>query len=175
MEANLFKNILNDVKVDLTDEFHRNFERKAFFDRPWKKTKHANARGSLMMRSGALRRSIRGTIEGKTIKWSSSLPYASIHNQGGEITVTPKMIKYFWAMYYKTSGAVSGGNTQRNLLLSAEAEKWKFMALMKVGSKIKIEQRQFIGSHPQVRKSVERAVDANIKEFDKYLKNKLKR
>ena len=28
--------ILNDIKVDLADEFDKNFERKAFFDKPWK-------------------------------------------------------------------------------------------------------------------------------------------
>ena len=27
--------ILNDLRVELSDEFDRNFQRKAFFDRPW--------------------------------------------------------------------------------------------------------------------------------------------
>ncbi len=30
------QNIVQDVKVDLTDEFDRNFERKGFFDETWK-------------------------------------------------------------------------------------------------------------------------------------------
>ena len=32
------QNIIYDVKVDLADEFDRNFERKAFFDEKWKNT-----------------------------------------------------------------------------------------------------------------------------------------
>ena len=32
---NLKRKILTDLKVELLDEFDRNFERRAFFDRPW--------------------------------------------------------------------------------------------------------------------------------------------
>ncbi|MBR5898080.1 MAG: hypothetical protein IKZ14_01265 [Muribaculaceae bacterium] len=32
----LKRNILNDMRVELADEFDRNFERKAFFTRKWK-------------------------------------------------------------------------------------------------------------------------------------------
>ncbi len=82
------QNIIKDVKTDLTDEFDRNFERKAFFDKKWKTNELPNKVGSLMMRSGNLRNSINSKIEGDRIIFSSSLPYASIQNEGGEITVT---------------------------------------------------------------------------------------
>ena len=170
---NFYKNILRDVKTNLMDEFDRNFERKAFFDRPWSPTKLTNNKGSLMMRTGALRRSLKGTISGESIVFNSSLPYASIHNEGGEIVVTQKMKKFFWAMYYKASGAVKG-KSQRDVLLTQEAAQWKALALQKVGARMKIEQRQFIGDHPQVKGIIEQAIDSNLKELNDYMLNQLK-
>ena len=42
----LFKRVLTDLKVELTEEFDRNFERKAFFTKRWKGRK-LDGRGSL--------------------------------------------------------------------------------------------------------------------------------
>jgi phage gpG-like protein len=36
------------------------------------------------------------------VEYGTALPYAAIHEKGGVITATPKMIAYFWAMHYKT-------------------------------------------------------------------------
>ncbi len=160
------KNILTDLKVELMDEFDRNFERKAFFDKPWLPTR-ANRRGSTLMRSGALRRGNRAIVAGHSIHFSNSLPYARIQNEGGVIIVTRKMQKYFWAMYYR-----SGGKGKK---LNAEAQYWKFMALKKVGSRIVIRERRFIGHHPQVDRAVKRVVDDNFREIDSYIKSILKR
>lgn len=174
---NIFKNILNDVKTELNSEFDRNFERKSFFGQSWPATKHHYSRGSLLLRSGILRRSITSRISDESITWTSSVPYASIHNDGGEIIVTTKMIKFFWAMHFKAAGAVnkSAGGTARNIRLNDEAQKWKNMALMKVGTVIKIDKRQFIGSHPQIKVIVTGVLNENMKELDQYLRNKLKR
>lgn len=175
-------NIVEDTAVDLTQEFDRNFERKAFFDKKWPSEKYANSRGSQMMRSGKLRRSINDTVTGETIKWSSGLPYASMHNDGGEITVTAKMKSFFWAMYYKSAGAVTFNvrkkamaNTVRNRKLDAEAKKWKALALMKVGAKMKIEQRQFIGWHPQVDRRIAIITNDNLEDYNKALLKQLKK
>ena len=167
------KNILSDIRVDLTDEFDRNFERKAFFDKPWENTSIPNRKGSLMMRTGKLRRSVRSKQTNNEITWSSSLPYASLQNEGGEVIVTEKMKRFFWAMFYKSNGAVSvikkgdTRNNDRNKKLTAEAATWKALALQKVGAKMKIKQRQFIGDHPQVRQRIEHVVDLNMKELEK--------
>ena len=67
---NLVNNIVEDVAVDLTQAFDRNFERKAFFDRSWKGTNHPNSRGSLLLRSGRLRKSIKFVQGNKSISWS---------------------------------------------------------------------------------------------------------
>lgn len=198
--SDIFKNILSDVRIDATQHFDRNFERKAFFNRKWPDTKHPNARGSLMMRSGKLRRSIQSKIQGNQIVFTSSLPYAKIHNDGGEVVVTEKMKRFFWAMYYKSAGAVSksilqkdgsrvlfvstesksrmkkqaGSNSERAKRLNAESKYWRSLALMKLGAKIKIEQRQFIGDHPVIRGVITRAVNNNLKELNNYLLNQLK-
>ncbi len=173
---NFLKQVLQDVKVDATQHFDRNFERKAFFNQKWPTSKMQNRRGSLMMRTGALRRSLQSNIQSNQIVWKSSLPYANLHNQGGKVIVTDKMKRFFWAMFYKSDGAVtmkrdrSGTvqtrNTERNRKLSTEAEQWKALALQKTGATMKIQKRQFIGSHPIVRGIVIRAVNKNVSEIN---------
>lgn len=169
------QNIIDDTAVELTQQFDRNFERKAFFDRKWKENKVPNSRGSLMLRSGDLRRSVNKSQSGSEIRWRSSLPYASIHNEGGDITVTKKMKSFFWAMFYKANGAAKSGKGGKKRIenLSGEAAKWKALALMPVGKIMTVEQRQFIGWHPQVDKSIKMIVDHNMKEVNKTIKKNL--
>ncbi|MEI6898274.1 MAG: hypothetical protein WCL00_00220 [Bacteroidota bacterium] len=182
MKNEFLQNFLQDLKVELMEEFDRNFERKAFFDQKWPGTKFNNPRGSVMMRSGALRKSLRGTVQGNSIRFYSSLAYAAIHNDGGQITVTDKMKKYFWAMYIKATGAIrynvktrSAVYDARGQRLSKEAAFWKAMALKKVGSKITIEKRQFIGPHREVYQIVERLLNSNMKEFEQSITKFLKK
>lgn len=175
------KQTLTDIKVKLGEEFDRNFERKAFFDEKWPATKLTYHRGSLMMRTGRLRKSLLNPkVTSNGIVWSSSLPYADIHNNGGEIRVTPQMRKFFWAKYYQTSSATTkkkngeASSSARNKKLSIEAEQWKALALKPIGSIIKIEKRQFIGSHPQVDKHIKDVINHNFgglkKEIDALMK-----
>ena len=175
------KQTLTDIKVKLGEEFDRNFERKAFFDEKWPATKLTYHRGSLMMRTGRLRKSLLSPkVTSNGIIWSSSLPYADIHNNGGEIRVTPQMRKFFWAKYYQTSSATTkkkngeASSSARNRKLSIEAEQWKALALKPIGSIIKIEKRQFIGSHPQVDKHIKEVINHNLgerkKEMDALMK-----
>lgn len=177
----LEKKITQDLAVELADEFDRNFERKAFFTEKWPSTKINNSRGSVMNRSGNLRRSIKYSVRDGMITFSSSLPYASIHNEGGEITVTAQMKKYFWAMYYKAMGGITtkkdGGDSksQKNVKLTGEATKWRGMALMKIGQKIKVEKRQMVGDHPQVAKIIKGVIDDNMEIFNQELIKKFKR
>ncbi|GEP52363.1 hypothetical protein FNO01nite_30350 [Flavobacterium noncentrifugens] len=178
----LENNITQDVAIELHEAFDRNFERRAFFDEAWIEPKLANSRGSVMNRSGNLRRSIRYSVQANQILFSSSLPYASIHNSGGEIEVTQKMKSFFWAMYYKAAGAIlfnvkSKGmaKTKKNVRLSKEAEQWKALALMKIGHKIKIEKRQIIGEHPQVTKIVKDVIDEHMQLFNQEYIKKFKR
>ena len=75
------------------------------------------------------------------------------------------MKSYFWLKY----DAASGKNKYKSgIKISADDRKlvefYKAMALKKVGSKIKIPKRQYIGDHPTVRKSIEQIVSQRIEE-----------
>lgn len=173
--------LIKDIKTELDEEFDRNFERKAFFTDKWEAPKLRNDKGSVMARNNHLRRSIKSIVRGKSIHYQSSLPYASLHNEGGEIVVTKQMKKFFWAMYYKSHNAANiytvktrkKVNTIRTRALSEQAQQWKNLALMKVGQKIKIEQRQFIGHHPQVDTSIENVLNRNVDELNKRIQDLL--
>lgn len=168
-----FKNVLNRVKIEVAEEFDKNFERKGFFEDKWPDAKKPNAKGSLMMRSGALRRGNQSRIEGENIVFTNSKPYAQIHNEGGTITVTAKMKKFFWAMYYQAANKViysvkdkAARKTKKNDQLSLEANYWKSLALMKVGEKIKIPKRQWIGWHPRVEEIIKKHFDEQMRGIE---------
>lgn len=174
------KLIMKDLSVELADEFDRNFERKAFFDKPWPPRK-SGKRGSLLLvkGGGGLRGSILMRQNVNTVIFSSSLPYAAIHNEGGTITVTGRMKKFFWAKYYELSGKVKVNArdrkiSKRSMVYSEEAEYYKSLALMRVGSKITIPERRFIGWGKPVDDVVKRVSDRNFKELAKDFKIVLK-
>ena len=45
------------------------------------------------------------------------------------------------------------------------AEFWRFMALKKVGSLIRIPKRQFLGNAPEVEKTVREIIEENLTEY----------
>lgn len=169
--AKIFKQILRDIKVELGDEFDRNFERQAFFSEAWKRSRRASARNkATLIDTGSLRKSIMSRSDATSITFYSSLPYAAIHNEGGEIKVTARMKRYFWAKYYETSGSFgrqSRGSTPKNgnTKLTDEAEMWRYMALMKVGSTIKIPRRRFLGASPEVEGAVREIIEENLTTY----------
>lgn len=182
MAEQSFKRFLNDIRVELHDEFDQNFERKAFFDRPWTDVKWTNRRGSLMLRTGRLRRSLRSQVAGNRIVFNSSAPYAELLNNGGTVKVTARMKRFFWAMYYQTGGRITysvlskkAANTARNRRLSDEAATWKALALKKEGDVLKFAARSFIGSHPRVDAAVRRAADQYFEQIAQSIHNTLKR
>jgi phage gpG-like protein len=166
------------IDVELGEMFDKNFERKAFFTQAWTPRKRED-KGTLLLRTGKLRRSIRKEISGDSIRFTSSESYTAIHNEGGVLMVTKKMKKFFWAKYLEASGKVrtikkgTSAKSKSNLRISAAAQAWKYMAMMREGSKIKIPQRQFIGDAPEVRIAVEKIFNEKLKvlepEIKKYL------
>jgi phage gpG-like protein len=172
------KKILTDLKVKLSEEFDRNFERKAFFSQPWAGRKNER-HGTTLMVGGALRKSILSRAEGDAVKWTSSLPYAGIHNDGGTIAVTARMKRFFWAKYYELAGRVTYRRdgttpTASSRGIAEEALLFKGLALKKVGDKITIPERRFIGDAPEVAEAVERVVELNMKELEEYIANLLR-
>ncbi|MCD7926654.1 MAG: phage virion morphogenesis protein [Bacteroides sp.] len=163
---------LKDIRVELAEEFDRNFEREAFFCDKWKRRKWNDdeSRG-LLVSTGALRQSIQAEVVGQEkVVFSSALPYAKIHNEGGTITVTRKMKGYFWIKYREAMGQRSfkrdgaQRNDKKNRGINSAAEFYKAMALKKIGSKIIIPKRQFIGRHPDMERLLHEIAMANVKE-----------
>ena len=168
----IISRILDDLRVELGDEFDRNFEREAFFSEAWARRRSPTRPGGhILLDSGELRRSILSRTTENSITFYTTLPYASIHNEGGEIVVTAKMKRFFWAKYYAATGAFgrrkdgSPRRDRRTSQLSSEAEFWKVLALMKVGRTIKIPRRRFLGTSPEVEQSVREIIEENITEY----------
>lgn len=82
----LKRNILSDMRVELSDEFDKNFDRKAFFSKKWKQRANPNAKGSLLMVTETMRRSVKAEVKGNGVRFSSTVPYTAIHNEGGTET-----------------------------------------------------------------------------------------
>lgn len=160
MTDELTKNILSDMRVELADEFDDNFSKGGFFGKKWQK--RFDGADTHLVRTGILRRSIQAKIRGSSVVFSSSEPYAAIHNDGGTITVTAKMRKYFWAQY------LASGKKGK------QAQIFKALALKKVGSKIKIPQRRFIGFSPQVKKCIETIIQTNVNRYTDKITQQLK-
>lgn len=107
------------------------FRTKQWAGEPWRDVKVSSHLGSLMLRSGNLRRSVRFVATGSTVDVSSSMVYAGIHNNGGtiRIPVSDKMRRFFWAQYKKSGDA-----------------KYKAMALSKKTEyTVQMPKRQFVG------------------------------
>lgn len=168
----VIRNILKDIRIDLGDEFDRNFERQAFFSEKWARRKSPIRPGrAILVDTGKLRQSIRSQSTDNSIRFFTDLPYAGIHNEGGEIKVTRKMKAFFWHKYYEATGSFGRKkngerrNDKRTIQLSTEAEFWKCMALMKVGQSITIPKRQFLGASPEVEQAVKDIIEENLTEY----------
>ena len=97
----------------------------------WEPRKDKTNTRALLTRSSRLKRSPRITYRTKgAVKVGSDVPHARVHNEGATYTVriTPKMRRFFWAMFYKTGDV-----------------KFKYMALKRGTFKITIPKRQFMG------------------------------
>lgn len=168
----IFRRILKDIQVELGDEFDQNFERQAFFSEAWQRRKSPTRPGGhILVDSVALRQSIRSEIRESSIVFLTDHPAAAIHNEGGEIKVTAKMKRFFWHKYYSATGSFgckkdgTKRNDKRTRQLTDEADFWKAMALMKVGSTIKIPQRKFLGTSPEVEAAVRQIIEENLNEY----------
>lgn len=166
--------------------FKESFVKQGWTDssfQAWAKSKSPLAGKRTLYQNGTLMQSLKkssATIDMIVVEADSN--YAEIHNDGGLITVTEKMKKFWWAKYIEVSGIKKSDNgstdwknrtafktnkagtqsslSKHNVSLSRKAAFCKSMALMKVGSKIKIPQRQFIG-HSQTM----------MADFDSFLRN----
>jgi len=87
---NIQQKILKELKIELADKFDKNFSRGGFFGNRWKPKKDGST--SHLIKTGVLRRSIQSHIDGDSIVFTSSTPYAEAHNKGvnKRVSVTNK-------------------------------------------------------------------------------------
>jgi len=161
----IFAAIVKESAISLADLFDKSFETKSFNGHPWT-NRINNRRGSLLVDSGALRRSLKYTISGNTITFTSNLPYAKIHNEGGKIKVTAKMKRYFWTKYMSLTKKVKKGKKGQVLKGSEanynEAQIYKALAKKRIGTFITIPKRQFIGESPEANRRINKIADKYI-------------
>lgn len=129
--------------VTAVNFFKDSFNRKGFIDSSfvhWQ-TRKSDGRGSLMLQTGDLKRSIKKDIGSTYVEVSSDTPYSKLHNEGGLVTIniTKKSRKFFWYMFHKT-----------------EDEMWKYLALTKKQTiSFQMPKRQFMGESQLLMKRIE--------------------
>lgn len=148
---NLIRNILTDMRVELTDMFDRNFERKGFFNTQWTPRKNTKAKGSLLHVTGKMRRSIRPSIRGNGVCYTSPLPYTGLHNKGGKFTQSVR------------THTRTNRRTGKNFSVKSHIRT------------LTMPQRQFIGDHQEVQKAVRSIIQENITDFFSQLANQIRK
>lgn len=146
----LKRNILNDMCTELADEFDKNFDRKAFFTKKWKRRANPNAKGSLLMITGTMRRSVKAEVKVNGVRFSSAVPYAAIHNEGGKGT---KQVR----QHYRTS--------KKGKTYTVKAHTRKFT----------MPQRQFVGDGKRTQEIIKGVIADNISDFDMQLAKFIKK
>jgi phage gpG-like protein len=133
---NFLQRIKNEVPRKVAqvvqNHFLDNFKKESFDGQAWQKRKNQDEGRNLLVKSGALRKSIRvASATWQKIVIASDVPYAQIHNEGAVThpTVTPKMRAFAWQKYKQTGQS-----------------KWKGLALTKKSKlTVPIPKRQFMG------------------------------
>lgn len=167
------------VGVVAVNHFKQNFRDGGWLDNglhPWKRTRRQDGNspdskyGPLTSRRDHLMRSIQSTTGPGTVTVENPVPYAAIHNDGGEITthptITERMRKYAWHMVYSLAGVKGKGKLPKEL--PTEADKWKGLALTKkknITVHAKIPQRRFMGDSAELRTKVNRIINVSIQRI----------
>lgn len=153
-------------------QFQQNFRLGGFVNNgltKWRPTQRqlnggdsaASKYGPLLSSRNMLYSSIAYTPFSGYVVIGTGVPYAGIHNQGGTVspTVTGKMRKFAWAMYYKNGGCNGKGEP-------AAAGKWKALALTKKKKlAIKMPQRQFIGESAELSAAIGQTISNEVQKL----------
>ena len=164
------------VGVVAVNHFKQNFRDSGWRDNglhPWQRTLRQDSDspdakyGPLTSRRNHLMSSIQSKTGPGTVTIENPVPYAAIHNEGGDITthptVTERMRKFAWHMVYSLAGIRGKGSLPKQL--PAEAEKWKGIALTRKTSltvQAHIPQRQFIGDSAELRDKINRIINESL-------------
>ncbi len=168
--------LLSNIGVVAANHFQNNItEGKDIDENPMVKRnpEFMNRQGrGLLIKSGKLRRSIRTqSISNDTVVIAAKEPYAQTHNEGGQIDITQKMRRFFWAKYYEARGKIKTNKAgtatslnSRNVGLSRDARTWRNLALKK--TPIKIPKRQFMGMGNELDKLIQKEVQDTFNDLE---------
>lgn len=155
MSRNIYDDILRDARVKLTEMFKNNFREQGFFGQRWVATNvsktNKRGKGSILIVTGAMRRSIRSQIRGMAVVFSSNLPYTALHNEGGKFSVT---VRAHSRTNRKTGNSYSVRSHSRQMNMP---------------------QRQFIGDHELVQQALGDIVFKRLQEFSQNLADNFNR
>lgn len=183
---NLLRRKLPVVVGRMAKDFYQDNFRKAGFQNnglhPWPVTRRqfsgakgaASQYGPLLSSRRHLFASISYTPSDFRVVVANNLPYAAIHNFGGETnpTVTPRMRRFAWAMYYNAQGrkkkATQAKRKPKNKastpkIETTSAQFWKSLALTrKKKLRVRIPQRQFIGQSAELNNQINERIENEI-------------
>lgn len=146
----LKKDIISDMRVELAEEFDKNFTRKAFFTNKWKKRRNPNALGSLLVVTGSLRRSIQAKETPDGVLFTSNQPYATLHNEGGKGSVTVRQ------------------HTRKS-------KKGKSYTVRQHNRAVNVPQRQFVGDGQDTQRIIKNVIDDNLEQYNQEIIKALKK
>lgn len=166
------------VGVIAVNYFNQNFRDAGWRDNelhPWQETirqregKGADAkRTPLISAAPHLSRSIEARPRPGAVRIINAVPYAKIHNEGGQFTthptITPKMRKMAWAKVY----AIAGQDGKLPKDLPEVARKWKALALTKKSKltiNVNMPKRQFIGNSAELLKKIDDTIISTIQRL----------
>ena len=167
------------------DHFQNNFRLHGFLNNgltPWTPTHRQQSGDSstasqyapLLSSRNHLFASIKYTPGDATVSIANDLLYAPLHNWGGTThpTVTDKMRRFAWAMFYKETGKKKASSAKRKKQTSAStaenprASRWKALALTKKKKlSVRIPQRQFIGDSRELSDKVAQRITNEIQNI----------
>ncbi len=140
--------------IEAVNLFKENFDKEGFIAgngrlQKWEKTRRNTGR-KILTKSRRLRRGIHIKRIGNgrvVVGVDSNIKYAALHNFGGTIPITPKMRRYFWAMFKKTGDSY-----------------FKGMALTKK-TEFVIPERKFIGNTSAMEPRLDRRTIKELKKI----------
>ena len=143
---------------------------------PWKKTRRQESQSPdaryspLTSRRDHLMRSIQSKPGRGMVTIENPVPYAAIHNEGGNITTHPtvsqKMRRFAWHMAYSLAGVSEKGSMKKEM--TGDAAMWKAIALTKK-SRLTVTahmpKRQFMGDSAELRAKITKAINQSMERI----------
>ena len=142
--------IISDMRVELAEQFDKNFTRNAFFTNKWKKRRNPKATGSLLVVTGSLRRSIQAKETPDGVRFTSNQPYATLHNEGGKGSVTVRQHK-------------------------RKSKKGKSYTVRQHNRAVNVPQRQFVGDGQDTQRIIKNVIDDNLEQYNQEIIKALKK